>query len=84
MTNEEVKKIALQFGFTERNQADGTFGLDLYVYAFANALIDSAEREEREACAQLYEYKANEVQHLWRNESHAIVCARAIRSRIKT
>lgn len=52
MTNEEIKKLALQYGFTERQQADGSIGLNLYVYAFANAVADLTRKEERERCAK--------------------------------
>lgn len=38
MSNEEIKNLALKHGFTERKQADGAYDLNLYVYAFANAL----------------------------------------------
>ena len=55
MTNDEIKKLALRYGFTERQQADGTTGLNLYVYAFANALIDITAKKEREACANVCE-----------------------------
>lgn len=55
MKNEDIKKLALEFGFTERKQSDGQNDLNLYVYTFANALIDLAEKNEREECAKLAE-----------------------------
>ena len=55
MTNEDIKKLALEFGFTERKQSGGQNDLNLYVYTFANALIDLAAKNEREECAKLAE-----------------------------
>lgn len=41
MTNEEIHKIALAHGFTERLQPDGTTDLNAYVYEFARAMFDA-------------------------------------------
>lgn len=43
MTNEEIHKIALAHGFTERPQSDGTTDLNAYVYAFARAMFDAGQ-----------------------------------------
>lgn len=43
MTNQEIKALALKHGFTEQQQADGGTDLNLYVYAFANALVEAVE-----------------------------------------
>ena len=41
MTNEEILKIALACGFTERLQSDGTTDLNAYGYAFACAMFEA-------------------------------------------
>lgn len=41
MNNEEIRKIALSHGFTERLQPDGTTDLNAYVYAFARAMFEA-------------------------------------------
>lgn len=41
MTNEEIHKIALAHGFTERLQPDGSTDLNAYVYAFARAMFEA-------------------------------------------
>ena len=41
MTNEEIHKIALAHGFTERLQPDGTTDLNAYVYDFARAMFEA-------------------------------------------
>ena len=41
MTNEEILKIALACGFTERLQSDGTTDLNAYVYSFARAMFEA-------------------------------------------
>ena len=41
MNNEEIRKIALACGFTERLQSDGTTDLNAYVYSFARAMFDA-------------------------------------------
>ena len=43
MTNEEILKIALACGFTERLQSDGTTDLNAYVYAFARAMFEAGQ-----------------------------------------
>lgn len=39
ISHEKIKAIALNCGFTERVQADGTMGLNPYVYEFAMAMF---------------------------------------------
>ena len=41
MTSEEIRKIALAYGFKERLQPDGTTDLNAYVYAFACAMFEA-------------------------------------------
>ncbi len=41
MTNEEIKKIALENGFKLKEQDDGSLDLNSYVYKFAHALLSN-------------------------------------------
>jgi len=41
MTDDEIKALALQCGFTERQQHDGSMNLSPYVYQFARQLLES-------------------------------------------
>lgn len=41
MTNDDIKAIALANGFTLREQLDGSFDLNPYVYEFARAMFES-------------------------------------------
>ena len=41
MTSEEIRLLALEHGFTERLQPDGTMDLNAYVYAFACAMFEA-------------------------------------------
>ena len=43
MTRDEIKKLALHFGFTLREQKDGTQDLNDYVYKFATACFVRGE-----------------------------------------
>lgn len=51
MTKDEITRIALECGFTLREQPDGAMDLNPYVYDFAGRLITA----EREACAKVCE-----------------------------
>lgn len=42
MTEEQIKKVALEHGFSERRQPDGSFDLNPYVYTFAQNLMEAA------------------------------------------
>lgn len=54
MTNEEIRKIALAHGFTERLQPDGTTDLNAYVYAFARAMFDAGRSERLQQVPSFY------------------------------
>lgn len=41
MTNDQIRKLALENGFKLKKQPDGTEDLNPYVYAFARALISA-------------------------------------------
>lgn len=43
MTNDQIKELALAYGFKLREQSDGTMDLNPYVYDFARALILSRD-----------------------------------------
>ena len=54
MTNDDIRKIALAHGFTERLQQDGTIGLNAYVYAFARAMFDAGRSERLQQVPSFY------------------------------
>ena len=41
MTNDDIRRIAVEHGFTLRPQGDGSLDLNPYVYRFAEALIEA-------------------------------------------
>ena len=43
MTNDQIKELALAYGFKLKEQSDGTMDLNPYVYDFARALILSRD-----------------------------------------
>lgn len=43
MTNEQIKELALAYGFKLKEQSDGSMDLNPYVYDFARALILSRD-----------------------------------------
>lgn len=49
MTTDEIKALALQCGFTERQQHDGSMNLSPYVYQFARQLLEA----ETHRCASI-------------------------------
>lgn len=68
MTKNEITRIALECGFTLREQPDGNMDLNPYVYEFAKRLVEA----EREACAKVCE----DNESIW-----AAICAKDIRAR---
>ena len=45
MTNQEIRKLALENGFKLKQQPHGEMGLNPYVYDFARAVIDQSSQE---------------------------------------
>ena len=43
MTNDQIKELAIAYGFKLKEQADGNMDLNPYVYDFARALILSRD-----------------------------------------
>lgn len=42
--DEEIKSLALEHGFKERDQGDGKYDLNPYVYEFARALLNRSQK----------------------------------------
>ncbi len=49
LTEEDIKRLALENGFKLKQQPSGEMELNPYVYDFARALIDAAKNSEKEA-----------------------------------
>jgi len=49
LTEEDIKRLALENGFKLKQQPSGEMELNPYVYDFARALIDAAKSSEKEA-----------------------------------
>ena len=45
MDNQKIKELALANGFKLKEQADGSMGLNAYVYDFANAIEQAAKAQ---------------------------------------
>jgi len=54
MNNEEIRKVALACGFTERLQSDGTIGLNAYVYEFGRAMFEAGRSERLQQVPSFY------------------------------
>ncbi len=76
MTRDEIKAVAIECGFTLREQAPGRMDLNPYVYEFANRLITT----EREECALVCdEWQERFLDRMVMGAPH--LCAKQIRSR---